>query len=137
MLTSDSVPPSVGEVWGVLVGQARPQPRPRPRRRTCGAAPRGGGLERQRIQIAHDAWGTARSGQGAASRACIAPFAFPPVLGWSEVVVDRPAQGRPLQPRGGPVILAMAQPQAAVPPAPLGAHPDEGPRIRPMANLRR
>src|SRR5438309_2151997 len=61
---ADSVPPSVGEVGGVWVDQSRPQSWPRPRRRTCWAVPSGGGLDRQRIQIAHAAWRTAGPGEG-------------------------------------------------------------------------
>src|SRR5262245_48650862 len=124
----NSVPWSVGEVGGVLVGRSGPQPRPRPRCRADRAAPSGDGLDRQRIQVTGGPRRTAGPGEGAAARAAVVAFAFPPLLGWGEVAVDRPAQGRPLQPRGGPVIPAMAQPQAEVPPAPLGADPDEAAR---------
>src|SRR5260370_35141697 len=56
----DSVPPSVGEVTGVLVGQSGPRSRPRPHRRACWAAPSGGGSDRHRIHTAHGAGRTAR-----------------------------------------------------------------------------
>jgi hypothetical protein len=103
----ESVPPCVGKVGAVLVEGTRLAigSEGRGRRRWASS---GGGSDGQGIQIADGSGWRPGAGQGAEARARIVAFALPPFLGWGEVPVDCPAQGRPLQPRGRPVITPVA-----------------------------
>jgi hypothetical protein len=103
----------------------------------AGQHPAGGGSDGQRIELAHGPRRDPRAGQGAEARAPIGAVAFPPRLGWREVPIHRPTQGRPLPPRARPVMAPMAQPQPKVPPAPRGADPRQLPGAAPLASVRR
>jgi hypothetical protein len=103
----------------------------------AGQHPAGGGSDGQRIELAHGPRRDPRAGQGAEARAPIGAVAFPPRLGWREVPIHRPTQGRPLPPRARPVMAPMAQPQPKVPPAPRGADPRQPPGAAPLASVRR